>query len=267
MRAFTDQEVIERVEWLGSARGFAGWKKGIYDIWIRSAADAFDMFDDKCFTYKVAADGERPQFVMARVGTTNAGSYGLKHFDDYNHLGCAVLKADWMIYGSHTYGLHKGKPAYRQAKSWPHYRDNNRNNRAEEIGPVHEGIIGANVHRAGVNSTVIKNWSTACLVTAVLTMFLEWLNYMIKQGKPPLNVAILKEWPAGAAAPEPATPVRDLKIGDEGDDVKQLQTKLGITADGTFGRGTRRAVIAFQADRNMRPDGIVGANTRHELGL
>ncbi len=191
MRSFTDAEIIARVESLST---FQGWKKGIYDIWVRSKADRFDVFDDKCFTYQVMSDGGQPVFIMGRRGTTNAGSYGLKHFDDYNNDGCAVLKADWMIYGSHTYGFHKGKPAYRQAKSWPYYRDNNRNERAEEIGPVHEGIIGANVHRAGVNSTVIKNWSTACLVTAALSTFLQWLNFMVKQGKPPLNVAILKEF-------------------------------------------------------------------------
>jgi hypothetical protein len=277
MRAFTNDEIIDRVEWLGPERGFTGWEKGIYEICIRSAADKFDAFDDKFYTFKVKADGERPEFIMVRPGTTNAGSYGLKHFDQYNHLGCAVLKSDWMVMGSHAFGYHKHiknaeHEAYVQVKSWPHFRDNNRNERAEEIGPEYDGIIGANDHRAGINSTVIKNWSTACLVTAILAMFLKWLGFMKSEGKPPLNVAILKEWPAGATStvsetPTPSIPVRDLKIGDEGDDVKELQAALKITADGIFGRGTRAAVIKYQADRDMRPDGIVGKNTRHELGI
>ena len=191
MRSYTDAEIIARVESLPT---FEGWKPGIYDIWVRSKADAFDVFDDKCFTYKVTSEGSQPVFIMGRRGTTNAGSYGLKHFADYNHLGCAVLKADHMIYGSHRFGNHKSKPAYRQAKGWPYFRDNNRNNRAEEIGPEYNDIILANVHRAGVNSTVIKNWSTACLVTAVLSTFLSWLAFMAKNGNPPLNTAILKEF-------------------------------------------------------------------------
>jgi hypothetical protein len=134
---------------------------------------------------------------MARNGTTNAGSYGLKEFHKYNHLGCAVLKADHMVYGSHTAGNHpakNGKPAYRQAKPWPYFRDNNRNDRAEEIGPEFNDVIFANVHRAGVDSTVIKKWSTACLVTANLNKFLAFLAYMKSKGNPPLNVCILKEW-------------------------------------------------------------------------
>ena len=264
MRAFTDEEIINRVASLST---FKGWRPGIYDVWVRSAADKYDAFDDKCFTYQVHTDGGRPEFVMARQGTTNAGSYGLKHFKDYNHKGCAVLKADWMIYGSHTYGMHKGKPAYRQAKGWPYFRDDNRNERAEEIGPEYNDIIGANVHRAGVNSTVIKNWSTACLVTATLQVFLDWLGWMKKQGRPPLNVAILKEWPKGEQPEPAASELRTLKIGDEGDDVKRLQAALRIKADGIFGRGTRAAVIAFQSERNMRPDGIVGPNTRSEIGI
>src|SRR5690242_9499474 len=32
---YTDEELIKRVE--TKAKGFVGWKKGIYDIWIRSA--------------------------------------------------------------------------------------------------------------------------------------------------------------------------------------------------------------------------------------
>jgi len=196
MRSFTDEEVLARVSSLPTFKGFPN---GPMDVWIRSTADAFDSFDDKAFTYECYGDTKPPKFIMSRAGTTNAGSYGLKHFDDYNHLGCAVLRSDVIVYDSHAYGLHKGKPAYRQAKGFPYFRDNNRNERAEEIGKEYEDVILANVHRAGVNSTVIKNWSTACLVTANLTKFLDWLKWMNKR---PLTVAILKEWEAGAALPK-----------------------------------------------------------------
>ena len=191
MRAFTDSEVIKRIESLPT---FKGWRKGVYDVWIRSAADKFDAFDDKAFTYQVHSDGSNPVFIMARNGTSNAGSYGLKHFSDYNHLGCAVLKSDTMVYDSHAFGLHKGKEAYRQVRNFPYFRDNNRNERAEEIGPEYSEPIGANIHRAGVNSTVIKNWSTACMVTANLAKFLSWLDFLKRQGKPPVTLVILKEW-------------------------------------------------------------------------
>ncbi len=64
-----------------------------------------------------------------------------------------------------------------------------------------------------------------------------------------------------------ATTPRDLKIGDEGDDVKALQKALGINADGIFGRNTRATVMSYQANRKMKVDGIVGAATRRELDL
>lgn len=188
MRAFTDEEVLDRVAGLPS---FNGFPNGVMDVWIRSTADKFDAFDDKAFTYECFGEEKPPKFIMARNGTTNAGSYGLKHFSDYNHDGCAVLKSDTIVYESHKSGLHKDKPAYRQAKGFPYFRDNNRNERAEEIGAEFDDIILANVHRAGQNSTVINNWSTGCMVTANLSKFLAWLEFMDKR---PLTLCILKEW-------------------------------------------------------------------------
>jgi len=166
------------------------------DVWIRSSADVFDSFDDKAFTYECYGDTKPPKFVMSRAGTTNAGSYGLKRFDEYNHVGCAILKSDVIVYDSHKFGAHKGKPAYRQVAGFPYFRDGNRNERCEEVGDEFDDVILANVHRAGANSTAIGKWSVACLVTANLTKFLDWLTWMNKR---PLTVCILKEWPAGAA--------------------------------------------------------------------
>lgn len=191
MRAFNDEEVLERISNLPT---FTGFPNGIMDVWIRSTADKFDSFDDKAFTYECFGSTKTPKFIMARNGTTNAGSYGLKHFDEYNHLGCAVLKSDVIVYNSHSFGLHKGKPAYRQTKGFPYFRDNDRDQRAEEIGQEYNDIILANIHRAGVNSTVIKNWSTACLVTANLVKFLKFLEFMKSKGNPSLSLCILKEW-------------------------------------------------------------------------
>jgi len=58
---------------------------------------------------------------------------------------------------------------------------------------------------------------------------------------------------------------KTLKIGSKGLDVKMLQTKLGITADGIFGKKTKIAVIDFQMKHKLLPDGIVGKLTNAEL--
>jgi N-acetylmuramoyl-L-alanine amidase len=66
---------------------------------------------------------------------------------------------------------------------------------------------------------------------------------------------------------QPAGP-RLLKLTSpmmRGEDVKEVQQRLGIKADGIFGPNTRDAVIAFQKSNSLTPDGIVGPQTRAKL--
>lgn len=79
-------------------------------------------------------------------------------------------------------------------------------------------------------------------------------------------------------APQPVTPSADsvtptLKKGSKGDYVQLLQTKLimlgydlgSYGADGDFGSKTTEAVKAFQKDRGLEVDGIVGKKTWEAL--
>lgn len=52
-----------------------------------------------------------------------------------------------------------------------------------------------------------------------------------------------------------------------GYDVKAVQRKLGITADGVVGPQTRRAVKRFQKRNGLTVDGVVGPQTLAALGL
>jgi putative chitinase len=52
-----------------------------------------------------------------------------------------------------------------------------------------------------------------------------------------------------------------LKVGSKGEEVKKLQVKLGLTADGSFGPGTEAAVKKWQAANGLTADGVVGAGT------
>jgi putative chitinase len=52
-----------------------------------------------------------------------------------------------------------------------------------------------------------------------------------------------------------------LKIGSKGEDVKKLQSKLGLGADGIFGTGTAAAVKKWQSENGLVADGIVGDGT------
>jgi putative chitinase len=56
-----------------------------------------------------------------------------------------------------------------------------------------------------------------------------------------------------------------LKKGSTGEDVKKLQTRLGITADGSFGPGTETKVKEWQTLNGLTADGIVGDTTWGKL--
>lgn len=58
-----------------------------------------------------------------------------------------------------------------------------------------------------------------------------------------------------------------LKIGSTGNLVKQLQTKLGIVSDGSFGHGTEKALKAWQQVNGLTADGIAGPATLTKLGV
>ena len=64
-----------------------------------------------------------------------------------------------------------------------------------------------------------------------------------------------------------------LKQGSSGQEVKEVQRRLKLwgyyngAVDGTFGAGTRNAVIAFQKKNGLKADGVVGKSTYKALGM
>ena len=52
-----------------------------------------------------------------------------------------------------------------------------------------------------------------------------------------------------------------LKQGLSGEPVKRLQAKLGVTADGSFGPNTEKALKDWQTKNNLSSDGIAGPDT------
>ncbi len=57
--------------------------------------------------------------------------------------------------------------------------------------------------------------------------------------------------------------------GDDAREVQQALTDAGIEvdADGVFGPGTEAAVIEFQKNEGLTPDGVMGAAIRSRLGV
>jgi len=56
-----------------------------------------------------------------------------------------------------------------------------------------------------------------------------------------------------------------LRVGSRGAEVAALQKALGITADGSFGPGTEKALKQWQQAQGLTPDGVAGPKTLSKL--
>ena len=68
-----------------------------------------------------------------------------------------------------------------------------------------------------------------------------------------------------APAAAPAASGGTLRRGSKGDDVKKMQAKLGLAADGDFGPGTEAALKKWQAANGLTADGVAGPKTLAKL--
>jgi peptidoglycan hydrolase-like protein with peptidoglycan-binding domain len=68
-----------------------------------------------------------------------------------------------------------------------------------------------------------------------------------------------------AATTGVASAATAIERGDRGKDVRRLQRALGITADGIFGPGTKKALRKFQARHGLTVDGVAGPRTWRAL--
>lgn len=67
------------------------------------------------------------------------------------------------------------------------------------------------------------------------------------------------------SAPSSSASGGTLKRGSKGDDVKKMQAKLGLTADGDFGPGTEAALKKWQTANGLTADGVAGPKTLAKL--
>lgn len=71
---------------------------------------------------------------------------------------------------------------------------------------------------------------------------------------------------APAMAAPASAQVVVLQLGSHGSLVTIAQQRLGISADGNFGPGTKSAVMAFQGRQGLTRDGVIGPMTWAKLG-
>jgi hypothetical protein len=159
----------------------------LHVVGIRSKANEKNKFDDQIYLI----NGPMQQIFS---GTTNPGTHWLKNL--MNPKGTAVLKPGQYV-DSWKLGLHQGKyRALVQAKSITVYRDNNKNDLAEENGKEDKGMFGINIHHANSSaiSSIIDKWSAGCQVLNDPKQFATLLAACENSGKSAFTYTLLREF-------------------------------------------------------------------------
>jgi hypothetical protein len=161
MAKYTKDQIEKAIK----AKGYV-WFEGVKDfdlniVGVRNSATGnavTNAFDDVItVSYKVNGIWAYNEW----ANTTDPGTKGVKEF--HNTAGVARL-VEGQYRGSHTLGLHQGKyEALKQQKPVKVYRDANKDMTYDE-SKIQEGIFGINIHKAGVDSTYVENWSEGCQV-------------------------------------------------------------------------------------------------------
>jgi hypothetical protein len=82
--------------------------------------------------------------------------------------------------GSHAIGLHQGKyEALKQCGNIKVYRDGDRD-LVFDKDKISEGVFGINIHKAGVDSTFVENWSEGCQVFKREAEFNVFMSFIKK---------------------------------------------------------------------------------------
>ena len=148
-------------------------------VGIRSTEEANKFDDTMCVFWK---DDAGVWNFRQYPCTTDTGTYYL--LKPMSSLGSAMLKEGQYI-NAYSLGKHKKKyPALVQSKQVCAYRSIDRKAlyvfREESIKC---GLYGMNIHKAGINSENVNNWSAGCQVFKKTADFDEFIALCKKQDK------------------------------------------------------------------------------------
>jgi hypothetical protein len=159
----------------------------LHVIGVRSKANEKNKFDDTFYLVN-------GPLMRVFSGTTNPGRHWLLNL--MNPKGTAVLKPGQYI-DTWKLGLHKGQyEALVQVKNVTVYRDNDRDETAEEQGKEDTGLFGINIHRANPNaiSSLIEKWSAGCQVLNNPTEYATLIAACKASGNKAFTYTLLREF-------------------------------------------------------------------------
>lgn len=181
MKRYTIEELKARFAALGLK-----WHN-FHLIGIRSRAYKPDVFDDQIYV----VDGLRTYCYAA---TTNPGRYWLSNLA--NPKGAAVVKSDAQYPNVWALGYHKGERALVQVGPITVFRDNDKDEKAEEQGELETGYFGINCHNANDNaiSIIVGKWSAGCQVVPDPKNHAEILRLCAATEMKAFTYSLLKEF-------------------------------------------------------------------------
>lgn len=146
-------------------------------IGVRSNNRVPEKFDD---TLYVIWKYKRKWNMLSMEMTTDPSVYYLKN--PLSVQGTAIMIPNQYF---HVYqlGITKGKECLRQIEAIKFWRDNDKDNVADETNNIINEIIYAHIHRAGHDSTLIGKWSAACQVVANDNNFEHFMDLCKKSVK------------------------------------------------------------------------------------
>jgi len=154
------------------------WFEGPHNcniVGVRSNSRKPDRFDDRL--YYIAQDSSRNWFVKSYEITTDPGLPQL--LNPSNPKGVAILKPG-QYRGAYKIGFHRGRyqALVQQGGEVEVYRDSDRDAEHDfENMPVDKGYFGINIHKAGINSVQVGQWSAGCQVFANEAQFSGFMHY------------------------------------------------------------------------------------------
>ena len=152
---------IEKLQSVFTKKGYV-WNPNLNIIGVRNKTvgdKITNKFDDTMYVaYKEAGAWKVKSYAI----TTDPGRYYMVN-ELLNENGCAILvEGQYQVY---QIGLHQGKySALVQRGTVKLYRDRDKDDIYDFVNIESNSASGINIHKAGVDSLEINNWSGGCQV-------------------------------------------------------------------------------------------------------
>lgn len=167
------------------AKGYSFYNSTLPDVinanifGIRDRKGEMDAYCDYLGVIWRTRDGELKMRIWN--ASTKAGSYYFKN--PMNGKDTCIIK-EGQYKGAYQIGTYHGYKALRQIKPIQYYSDSNRNAVADYIeSSVHTAIRQTHIHKSGVDSKIVWNWSAGCQVFKRECDFKEFMGIIDKSAK------------------------------------------------------------------------------------